>query len=101
MKKIGPLSLDLVVACQIYEFQSREENVEFTTLIENLRGLVSKSAVPSLLRSLADWGIVITEYGETKQGRAGRFYYISGEAYDMIEETYELFWNKVLEQRKT
>lgn len=100
MKKIGPLSLDLVIACQIYEFQSAEVRVEFTKLVESLNGLVGESTIPSLLRSLSDWGIVTTEYGETDKGRAGRFYYISGEAYDMIKETYELFWDKVLKQRK-
>jgi hypothetical protein len=101
MKKIGPLSLDLVVACKIYELQSKGTQAEFTELVESLKGLVGESTIPALLRSLSDWGIVATEFGETKQGRAGRFYYISGEAYDMIKETYELFWDKVAELRKT
>jgi len=99
-KKIGPLSLDLVVACQIYELQKNGEHVEYTKLVEKLHGFVGESTIPSLLRSLTDWGIVTTEYGETTQGRAGRFYYISGEASDMIKETYDLFWDKVLQAQK-
>lgn len=100
MKKIGPLSLDIVVACQIYELQQEEKRVGFSLLVDALNGLVGESTVPALLRSLTDWGIIRTEYGETEAGRAGRFYYISGEARDMIRETYELHWEKVLEERE-
>ena len=100
MKKIGPLSLDLVVACQIYELQENGTRAEYAKLTEKLKGLVGESTIPSLLRSLADWGIITTEFGKTEQGRAGRFYFISGEASEMMKETYDLFWDKVLKERR-
>lgn len=99
MKKIGPLSSDLVVACKIYEYQLESDRVEFTKLVEGLRGLVAKSTILNALDTLSDWGIVKTEFGETEAGRAGRLYYISGEAETMIKETYEKFWDKVLAKR--
>lgn len=99
MKKIGPLSSDLVVACKIYECQLESDRVEFTKLVEGLRGLVAKSTILNALDTLSDWGIVKTEFGETEAGRAGRLYYISGEAETMIKETYEKFWDKVLAKR--
>jgi len=52
------------------------------------------------LNTLSDWGIVKTEYGETEAGRAGRFYYVSGEAQAMIKETYENFWDMVMKEVK-
>ena len=100
MKKIGPLSSDLVVACKIYEYQQESDRVEFAKLVEGLKGLVSKSTILNALDTLSDWGIVKTEFGETEAGRAGRLYYISGEAETMIKETYENFWDKVLAERK-
>ena len=99
MKKIGPLSLDLVIACQIYEMEERGNRVEFGKLVKELDGLVSKSAIPPILVTLANWGIINTEYGETEAGRAGRRYYISGEAREMIKQTYERFWKRVNEFR--
>ena len=100
MKKIGPLSADLVVACKIYEFQKNNEAVEFGNLVKALNGLVSKSTVLSALNTLSNWGIVSSEFGATKAGRAGRSYSISGEAYTMVKETYDQYWNKVLEVKK-
>ena len=96
--KIGPLSLDLVVACKIYEHQTTEgAGVEFMKLVRSLDGIVSKSSILNAVNTLSDWGIVKTEFGETEAGRAGRLYYVSGEAESMIRATYEQFWDKVLE----
>jgi len=99
MKKIGPLSLDLVVACKVYELQTQDlTGVEFMRLVTELDGIVGKSTVLNALNTLSDWGVVKTEYGETEAGRAGRFYYVSGEAEAMIKETYENFWEKVMKE---
>jgi predicted transcriptional regulator len=97
VKKIGPLSIDLVVACKIYEFQKNNAIVEFGDLVSSLNGVVSKSAVSSSLITLSNWGIIGSEFCETKSGRAGRVYSISGEAFTMVKETYEQYWQKVLQ----
>ena len=96
MKKIGPLSTDLVVACKVYEYQKNNETVEFGKLVNGLKPLVSKATVLTSLNTLLSWGIVSSEFGETKAGRAGRTYSISGEAYTMVKATYDAYWEKVL-----
>jgi predicted ArsR family transcriptional regulator len=100
MKKVGPLSSDLVVACKIYEYQKDHDRVEFAKLVEGLEGLVSKSTILNALATLSDWGIIKTEFGETEAGRAGRLYYVSGEAEAMIRETYEKYWDRILAEKK-
>lgn len=100
MKKVGPLSTDLVVACKIYEYQQKGEKVEFGKLVEGLKGLVSRSTIVNDLSTLSDWGIIKTEYGETEAGRAGRLYSISGEAEMMVRETYEKYWDRVMKERR-
>jgi len=100
MKKVGPLSTDLVVACKVYEFQRKGEKVEFGKLVEGLEGLVGKSTIINNLNTLSDWGIIKTEFGETEAGRAGRLYSISGEAEMMIKETYEKYWDRVMRETR-
>jgi predicted transcriptional regulator len=99
MKKIGPLSADIVVACQIYKLQEADKKAGFSELAEGLKGKVSKTTILTALNTLSDWGIVSTEFGVTTAGRAGRLYYVSGEAELMIKETCDKFWNKVLEAK--
>jgi len=100
MRKVGPLSSDLVVACKIWDFQKEGEKVEFIKLVKGLKGLVSKSTVLTALDTLSDWGIIKTEFGETEAGRAGRLYYVSGEAEAMVRETYERFWDRVVAEKR-
>jgi len=100
MKKVGPLSTDLVVACKIYEYQRNGEKVEFGKLVNGLEGFMSKSTIINNLNTLSDWGIIKTEFGETEAGRAGRLYYISGEAEMMIKETYEKYWDRVMSEKR-
>jgi len=102
-EKVGPLSSDLVVACKIYEYQKERgahARIDFNMLVEGLAGLLSKSTILNALDTLSDWGIVKTEYGETQAGRAGRLYYISGEAEKMVKETYEKFWDRIMKIEK-
>lgn len=99
MKKIGPLSADIVVACQVYKLQEDGKKAGFSELAEGLKGKVSKTTILTALNTLSDWGIVSTEFGVTTAGRAGRLYYISGEAELMIKETCDKFWNKVVEAK--
>ncbi|MDR0461315.1 MAG: hypothetical protein LBH62_07840 [Nitrososphaerota archaeon] len=96
MKKIGPLSVDIVVACQIYKLQEGDNQVDFRELSESLKGKVSKTTILSALSTLSDWGIISTEFGVTKAGRAGRLYSVSGEAESIIKETCDRFWDKVM-----
>lgn len=97
MKKIGPLTSDLVIACKIFEYHKQGvERVEFSQLTDSLSDILSKATVLNGLDTLSDWGIVNTEFGETRAGRAGRLFSISGEAEVLIRETYDKFWDKVL-----
>ena len=100
VKKIGPLSLDLVVACQIHELEREKIRADFGTLSDRLDGLVSKSAIPSLLKTLEDWGFINSEFGETAAGRAGRLYYIANESRSIISELYAKHWDQVLSFKK-
>ncbi|MFW9890359.1 MAG: hypothetical protein ACFFER_19440 [Candidatus Thorarchaeota archaeon] len=99
-KKIGPWTLDQLVACQIYELQMIQgKHVGFSLLVEELDGLVSRSALPKLLNNLTEWDIVRVEYGETESGRAGRFYSITGEASDLVLEFYNRFGKEILSKK--
>lgn len=102
MKKIGPLSLDFVVACQIYELEKEDIRPSFSILADKLgkRNLVSRSALSPILSTLATWGVIDIKYELTEAGRAGRMYYISGEAQNLVKEMYEKYWEKVLESKK-
>ncbi len=100
MKKIGPLSVDIVVACKIHKYQTEGKKVGLSELTEGLKGIVGKTSIQSALDTLSDWGIVTTEFGETPAGRAGRLYYVSGEAETMIKEACEKYWTKVEEEAK-
>lgn len=98
MRKIGPLSIDIVIACQVYEYQGEgDKGVGFQRLVDGLQGIAAKSTILNSLNTLAQWGVVKVEFGETKAGRAGRLYSVSGESKDMVKETYEIFWDRVLE----
>lgn len=102
MKKIGPLSFDLVVACAIYEiaYLGERGNATFMRLVDKLDGLISRSTIPSLLTTLRDWGIIDTEWKTLNSGHEGRTYYLTDEGYYIIMELFELYWEKILEYRK-
>jgi hypothetical protein len=100
MKKIGPLSVDIVVACKIHKYQDEGKKVGISELVEGLKGIVGKTSILSAIDTLSDWGIVATEFGETTARRAGRLYYVSGEAEAMIKEVCDKFWTKVEEEAK-
>jgi len=101
VKKLGPLSTDLVVACKIWEYQKGGEKVDFRKLVKGLEGLIgAKSTVLKDLNTLSSWGVIKTEFGETDTGRAGRLYSISGEAEAMIKETYDRFWSRVIKAKR-
>ena len=93
---IGPLSKDLVVACAIYHLELNRKQPRYPELTEMMKGRIMPAEIPRLLSSLMDWGIVNTEYTGIGTGRAGRMYYISSEANNMIRELYELYWSKVM-----
>lgn len=95
MKKIGPLTIDLVVASAIYHLKKSGKEARPQELIELLNGKVMMSELPEILTSLMDWGIVRKEYTGIETGRAGNKYRISGEANSMIKELYKLYWRRV------
>lgn len=93
MHKIGPLSIDMVVACKIYELHNLTNSPPLFSDIEHgllMNFNISHDAIVKSLESLLNWGVVMTEYNKN-----GRIYYISGEARDMVRETYELCWDRV------
>ena len=99
-KKIGPLSLDSIVACQIHEISEEGERAEFSLLLERLEHLMSKQSMNRQLRHLVEIGILTTEAIITRSGRAGRLWSITPEAEKMIAETYELFWDQIPKKEK-
>lgn len=95
MKKIGPLTIDLVVASAIYHLKKTGEEARPQVLVRILNGKVMMSEISDILKSLMDWGIVRKEYTTLESGHAGNIYYITGEAKSTIRELYELFWWKI------
>ena len=96
MKKIGPFSVDIVVACYVYHNQlSLEAGIPFAKLVDDFDGALSKSGILSSLNTLANWGVIRTEYGELESGRAGRLYSVSGESIVTVRTTYEQFWKRI------
>jgi len=99
VKKIGPLSIDIIVACQIYENQDEVgSGVGFRRLVEGLEGVAAKSTILNALNTLAQWGVITVEFGETETGRAGRLYSVSGESKELVRSTYDKFWPRVMEE---
>ena len=92
-----PISSDLIVACKIHELSEENGLVDFGILVESLNGIISRTTISNSLNTLADWGIIRTEYGMTSKGRAGRLYKISGESKKVIKETYDRFWKFIIE----
>ncbi|MFW9890360.1 MAG: hypothetical protein ACFFER_19445 [Candidatus Thorarchaeota archaeon] len=90
MKKFGPLSIDLFVACKIAEMSKDGDGVSYSSLADELPPVVGKSTIPRLLTRLTEWGIVEVVYGLTESGRAGRFYQISEDAQALIDVTNDL-----------
>ena len=99
MKKIGPFSVDIVIACYVYHHQlSGAGGVPFSLLLEDFGSALSKSGMLGSLNTLNDWSVIKTEYGELKSGRAGRLYSISGESMLTVKTTYEQFWSQIKEE---
>jgi hypothetical protein len=86
------LSHDMMVAAEVYKFNSRGKTVWFTNLVESLRGVLSGATIQKSLTALTDWGIVKVQFGETETGRAGRLLFIAGEAKNTIAQVYEEYW---------
>lgn len=95
MKKIGPLTIELVVASAIYHLKKIGKEARPRELIELLNGKVMMSELSDILTPLIDWGIVKKEYTRIETGRAGNKYHISGEAKNMVKELYKLFWRRI------
>lgn len=95
--RIGPLSKDMVLACAIHHLNKIGKEARVLEMVELLKGKITLPEISPLMMSLRDWGIVMTEHTTLKSGRSGRIYYISSGAATMIRETYELFWDKVME----
>ena len=100
MRKIGPFSADIVVACYVLHNQlSREgKGVPFSQLIDDFGSALSKSGILGSLNTLNDWAVIKTEYGELESGRAGRLYSISGESVLTVKTTYDQFWDRIEEE---
>lgn len=90
MEKVGNLSEDIVVACQIHELG--EPSLD--DLVQNMSGLLRKESITQHLGTLRDWGVIRTWWDDERK------YCVSSEAKQMIEETYELWGKQVLHDPK-
>lgn len=98
LRKVGPFSVDIVVACYVYHNQVQTGNVPFDKLVNDFGKALSKSGILGSLNTLSDWGVIRTEYGELESGRAGRLYSVSGEAQITVKATYEQFWERIQQE---
>lgn len=87
-----PLSQELIVACCIYDLQSKNEKIWLLKIQGNLSGIVGKAKVRSAIDTLLDWSLIKAEYGETDKKRAGRLYRIPEEAVSMIAELHKRYY---------
>lgn len=99
MDKIGKLSVDSVVACQIYELEIKGKESHFEEISSELEGLIDREKIDTSLRSLAEWGIINTERKSTDEGKDRKFYHISGETHEAIRGTYERLGKDILHSR--
>jgi hypothetical protein len=94
------LSSELKVACEIWHYNTLNEPIWFTKLINNLAPHMDKHAVSHALDTLTDWMIIYGEYGPTEKGRAGRVWYV--DTHDggdfRIRDLYEQYWRVEREQ---
>ena len=86
------LSQELIVACCIYDLQSKNEKIWLLKIQEHLSGKVGKGKVRSAIDTLFDWSLIKAEYGETDKKRAGRLYRIPEEAVSMIAELHKKYY---------
>jgi len=96
MKKIGPLSTDLVVACAIHDLKKSKKEGWVSDISQMLRKVMTPQELKENLDELIYLGIIWTEHRTLDSGRAGRVYFITKEARKMIKETHDLFWDKVV-----
>jgi DNA-binding transcriptional ArsR family regulator len=87
-----PLSQELIVACCIYDLQSKSEKIWLLKIQEHLSGKVGKAKVRSAIDTLFDRGLIKAEYGETDKKRAGRLYRIPEEAISVIAELHKRYY---------
>jgi hypothetical protein len=90
MDKIGPLSIETVVACAVYHLRLIKRVATFDAIANLLKKKISRDVIPRCLRSLLDWGILDIKYESSF-----RTYFVSLEAYSMVKEIYEIFWERV------
>ena len=88
-----PLSQELIVACCIWDLQSKNEKIWLLKIQGNLSGIVGKAKVRSAIDTLFDWSLIKAEYGETDKKRAGRLYRIPEEAVPMIAELHKKYYD--------
>ena len=77
------LPSDFEIAVRIYEYNSRNEGVWFTKLVEDLEGRISRATISKNLDQLFDLGIISGEW-ENLNGKWVRTFRISGEASGLI-----------------
>lgn len=88
------LSNELIVACEIWHYNSINQPIWFTKLVENLKEHMDKQTVSAALDTLEDWLIAFSEYGPTLEGHVGRVWFI--DTHDngdfRIRDLYEECW---------
>ncbi len=100
MRKIGPFSIDIVVACYVYHNQLQTgKSAPLYELVEESG--ISELVLLDLLNTLADWGVIRIDYAEYKKsGRAGRVYSVTDISQPTVKATYEQFWERIREEQK-
>ena len=91
---MATLSKELKVACEIWHYNSLNEPVWTTKLVQSLEWCMTKIEVIQSLTTLEDWLIIAGEYAPTTKGRAGYVYYVDikdGGDY-RIRDLYEKYW---------
>jgi predicted transcriptional regulator len=92
VNKKNPMSNEFEVATEIYHCEINGELIWYNKLVEELKPKMSKNTVSKAMKTLFDWGIIESEYGETSRGNPGKLLRIADDSKQVISELYNKYW---------
>jgi hypothetical protein len=96
----SPLSNPMKVACEIYLYNKKGEDIWGDKLIKEMEGILSKGTINRALDLLYDWQIVTCCGSVGENGKARKLLTISQRAKYMVEQGYDYCWEEYRELLK-
>ena len=90
----NPLSNTFKVACEVYSYNKKGEDIWADKLINGMEGILSKGPIHKALGILYDWQIVTCNGHVRDNGKSVKLLTISPRAKYMVEQNYDHCWEE-------